>query len=161
MVRRLVKNIFWMFLGAVVAVIYFARFCEHIMIKTQESAKRNKQNFICACNWLKHSYTNFSIANWLDKRGIKEVAIYGMGNMGRHLLNELEGTRITVKYVIDRNVQQDTGAYVCYSNSEKLPEVEAIIVTPVYDFEKIANSLVIEGNTNIISLEQILCLIKD
>lgn len=156
MVRSFIKKIFFVFLGAIVSVIYFSRFCERIMIKTQESAKRNKHNFKCACSWLKQSHTNLSISNWLEKRGIKEVAIYGMGDVGSHLLDELDGTCTIVKYVIDRDVQKGTGSYICYSNSEELPEVEAIIVTPVYDFDKIASSLMVKGNVKIISLEEIL-----
>lgn len=145
-----------MIVGALFTVVYFSRFCENIMEKVQESAKRNSYNFKCACKWLNSSRSKTSVAEWLNKRNIHEVAIYGMGDLGNHLLKELVETGTSVKYVIDRNTNRDVGTYHCYSNTDKLPKVQAIIVTPVYEFKTIAETLDIENTTEVISLENII-----
>lgn len=156
MIKRLFKSIFFMIVGALIAIAYFSRFCEKIMEKVQESASRNNYNFKCACSWLNASKSKTAISEWLKNQHIQEVAIYGMGNLGKHLLDELEKTDICVKYLVDRNTKKDTGKYVCYSNVEKLPKVQAIIVTPAYEFKTIAESLEVEDTTEIISLENII-----
>lgn len=154
--KWILKRLCWGIFGAIIAILFFGRFCEKIMKKLQDSIRRNKQNFMCANSWLSISDSRGTIAEWLKDSHFSEIAIYGMGYLGKHLLSELENTDINIKYVIDRNPDKVDEPYICYAASEELPEVQVIIITLVYDFESIKESLNVMENTEIISLEMIL-----
>lgn len=104
---------------------------------------------------------NKSISKRLREIEINSIAIYGQGSMGRMLYDQLKGSNTYVAFFIDKN--EETGQ----SNIENIPvkniemiktaeNVDAIIVTPVYDFESIREDIEKNGvNTRIISLEDL------
>lgn len=154
--KEIFRRLFWGSVGLVIAIKFFSRYCEKMMKNVQDSAKRNAQNFKCASSWLTISDSRGAVAKWLREQRISEIAIYGMGYLGEHLLKELENTDINIKYVIDRNPEKVQGKYRCCSPEEELPEVQTIIITPVYDFESIKESLKITGHSDLIPLDKIL-----
>lgn len=101
--------------------------------------------------WMKQKENGVSVAETLMQRGIHEIAIYGMADMGRHLQCELVGTDIVIKYAIDRSffVVSDLDVYLPDS---ELPQVDAVIVTPVFDYESIRNHLKQKLSCPILSL---------
>lgn len=86
--------------------------------------------------WLKQKEKEVFIAEKLKQQGIKEIAVYGMGDIARHLQHELKNTDVTVKYAIDKSelsvIDIDT-----YLPDSELPQVDAIVVTPVLEYESI------------------------
>lgn len=100
-----------------------------------------------------------NIEDYLQKHNIKKVAIYGMGNIGERLLEELKGSSIEVVFAIDQNSDIIWADVEMYTLKEKLPEVDAIIVTAFYFFDSIEKSLKEKTDCLIISLEDILCAI--
>lgn len=90
--------------------------------------------------WMKQKEKGKSIAEKLQQKGINEVAIYGMGDMGKHLQRELEASNIVIKYAIDRSLLAIIDLDVYLPESE-LPRVDAVIVTPVFDYENVRRCL--------------------
>lgn len=91
--------------------------------------------------WMKLKEEDKSIADYMEQHEYKSVAIYGLGDIGKHLERELEKSKIEVKYAIDR-----AGAYLTidldvYSPESELPPVDAVIVTPVMDYDNICRNL--------------------
>lgn len=78
------------------------------------------------------------IKNTIDYIG-KNIAVYGLGKRGETLLRLYQGTQVTVKYVLDINKRiQD---YIQLDIDEKLPDVDAIIVTPKLQQNEIIEKL--------------------
>ena len=75
------------------------------------------------------------------KLGYSSIAIYGFGEIGRHLLERLKNSAVSVKYVIDRNSNLDRPDIKIFHPEDKLPEVDAVIVTPIFMFDEILQSL--------------------
>ncbi len=126
-------------------------------IKIEEKrAEKNGINFRISCRWIKGYQNCKKIEDYLNKKEIKEVAVYGMGELGKCLIKELETENIAIKYVIDRNNYRAFGTYLCYSPLDALPEVQAIIITPVSDFDNIARQLKEKVNACLIPLDQMI-----
>lgn len=112
--------------------------------------------FMLMNQWVKVKQENKSIAEWLEKRGIHTVAIYGMNYVGETLLNELKGSNISVKYGIDKNASQIYAEVDVYSPDETLETVDAVIVTAITYFDEISRNLESKFECPILSIEDIL-----
>ena len=91
--------------------------------------------------WMRLKEENRLISDYMQQHGLKTIAIYGLGDIGKHLEKELEKSQVTVKYAIDR-----AGAYLTidldvYSPESELPPVDAVIVTPVMEYNDICKNL--------------------
>lgn len=106
--------------------------------------------------WVKVKQENKSIAEYLEQKGYKEVAIYGMNYAGETLYNELKETGVKVKYAIDRNANQKYADVDVVSPEDDLPNVDAVIVTAITFFEEIEEKLAEKISCPILSLEDIL-----
>lgn len=145
------------FLGGCVFSTYkITRLCQKAMKAEEKLIEKNSINFKIMYNWLKGYQTGRKITDILEREKINEIAIYGMGDLGRTLLKELENTDISVKYVIDRNNYRSFGAHSCYSPFDDLPDVQAVIVTPVSDFENIAEQLRKKTEAHLIPLNKVI-----
>lgn len=112
--------------------------------------------------WLKNRNKGIKADEFLKIHKMETIAIYGIGEMGQMLFEELKGTGIKVDYFIDRRANdifsEDMGIKVVGMDgiaSEK--PVDAIVVTPVYDFNAIEDALYdMDLDTTILSLEDII-----
>ncbi len=138
--------------------LYFVKKDESVLLsQAQQNVERlRRYRSVCA----KLLDPEDTIARWLLKKGIIKVAIYGMGNFGKCLADRLQNGGIEVvcgidkKQLVFRNVpvvslRQFRGEY---------SEVDAIIVTPLYEFNIIAEQInsVKEKAYMCISIEELL-----
>lgn len=125
-------------------------------INQGETARKYIYLFQLMNNWMALKYKNFNIAQYLEKKNYKRIAIYGMSHIGLRLLEELHGERIQVIYVVDRNAENLFLNVKSLSLNEKLENVDAIVVTAVESFYEIQNILEKKVKCPIISLEDII-----
>lgn len=79
------------------------------------------------------------------------------GVLGKRLYEELQNSEIKIRYAIDRNPGAKTKLdFEVYGLKEPaLSSVDAIVVTPVYDYWPIVGSLEMKTNAPILSLKDI------
>lgn len=107
--------------------------------------------------WLSLKEQGISIADRLIEMGYKNIAIYGVGMMGMHLIEEFKKSDVNILYLIDRRAKSLTNAYPIYSMEDNLPEkVDAIILTVTYDYTQIEYKLREKGNFTILHLENLI-----
>lgn len=116
--------------------------------KEYESALARVQ---CLSEMLGCIEENLDISTLLKRNNIHSIAIYGMGVVGRHLAAELEKCSYQINYFIDKRVINRT-LYKRYSLEDNLPPVDAVIVTPISDFDSIYDLLSEKMDTMIISV---------
>lgn len=106
-------------------------------------------------NWMNITDFGVRFEKWLGKKGINSISIYGIGRMGRNLINIANKQGIKIDYLIDNNCVDDFDGIKVYSSASKLPETEIIIVTAFYFYKEISNALR-SDNISVISLEKII-----
>lgn len=111
------------------------------MISSSEDSEEEKKiknarkdTFIMKCldQWLKLKYEDVRLDEQLTSKGIKTIAVYGLGVLGKNLLRDLADSDITILYFIDR-MKKDGGEVRILNLDDKFPKVDAVIVTPVID----------------------------
>lgn len=121
-----------------------------------QNTKRLKSYYDILNKWLSMKQKGESLEKYFLDYGYKSVAIYGMGELGKRLYDELKDTSIKVLYAIDKN---SGGKYLdidIKSPDEKLPEVDVTVVTAVFAFDEILLELEDKLSSQIISLNEVL-----
>lgn len=78
----------------------------------------------------------------LSTRGIKSIAIYGCGVVGRHFSKMIKDTEIEIKCFIDQHtLKTEVDQIKVIRLEENIPEVDAIVITPTYDYDRIVCKL--------------------
>ncbi len=106
--------------------------------------------------WMTLRDRNIKADHFLLKRNINRIAIYGVGILGRHLYHELKETRVKVECFLDRNKKAGIPETETYLPGRELQNIDAIIVTPLMEYEEIKMSLSNFYSCIIISIETIL-----
>lgn len=106
--------------------------------------------------WFATKQEKKSIDAYFHKNKIENIAIYGMSYVGERLLDELRDSDITVKYAVDQNADNIYAHIDVILPGENMPEVDAIVVTPIYYYYEIQEMLSSKVDCKIISLEDIL-----
>ncbi len=105
--------------------------------------------------WMNLKEEGVFLQDYFINRHIHSIAIYGIGMLGKHLLKELENGSIQIAYAIDRRTDIHLTIPV-YNPDDKLPPVDAIIITATYAFSEICSQLKEKGYERIVSLEEII-----
>lgn len=117
---------------------------------------RTKKMLDIMKEWLRFFICGKSIGSYFCNNGYSKVAIYGMGDMGTLLFQELQRTGINVPYVIDRSAKDFKDELPVLRISDELPEVDVIVVTVLQDEgRQIRKELCKAMNCKVVMLEDI------
>lgn len=122
-------------------------------------AERDKfrEYYSCFDNWLMLLEKGVCIAEYFEKKKIKEIIIYGWGPLGKHLYEELEGSSIKVKTVIDRCAESIHDNEIVMTLNEVKSINSPIVITPYYYFDEITQEIEGRfGKKRCISLDDII-----
>lgn len=127
-------------------------------IISQENRKIDKfKNYYYMLNqWLLLKNEGKSLEKFFVDNGYKTIAIYGMGEMGNRLYEELQNSSIEVKYAIDKNAGSTFSELVVCELDDNLTEVDVIVVTAIFAFDEIKEDLEAVADYPIISLEDVI-----
>lgn len=87
-------------------------------------------------DWMTVRDMHINIGEYLRKKGIENVAVYGIGQLGTHLIRELVDSEIRVKYIIDKSASTDFGIKVIRPD-DQFESVDLIIVAASYYYSEI------------------------
>lgn len=124
--------------------------------KMKEKSNKFSEYFHVINLWMKKNHNHAKISDYLEKRGINTIAIYGIGQLGERLYEELNGSEVKILYAIDRNTNREYHQIPVILPEQKFENVQMIIVTPVTEYESIKEKLGQEPNIQIISLKEII-----
>ena len=105
--------------------------------------------------WLVLKQEGKSLTEYFVNNNINTIAIYGMGEMGNRLYDELKNSGIKVKYAIDKNAESTYSELDIRTLKDELPFVDAIIVTAVFAFDDIEKEISSNVEYKVISLEDV------
>lgn len=121
-----------------------------------EKAAKVHELYMAFDQWLRIRQEGKTLLGYFEKQGYKTVAIYGMKELGERLYDELQGSGITVKYIIDKNADAIYADVDIITPDEELKAVDVIVVTAIHYFDEIEEMLSDKVDYPIVSLEDIL-----
>lgn len=105
--------------------------------------------------WLILKQEGKSLCEYFVANNYKKIAIYGMGEMGNRLYDELKESGIEVAYAIDKMAESTYSELEVIDIEDDYKEVDAIIVTAIFAFDEIEQELTEKVNYPVISLEDV------
>lgn len=111
--------------------------------------------------WMGNLEMGKSPDRYLRTNGVKTVAVYGLGMLGKHLVRELVQAQIEVRCIIDRKKAGTFEGIKIVRQMDEQKDVDMVIVTPVLDYGEIKRELCERCSAEIVSLETILYGIDD
>lgn len=125
--------------------IYIKIIKKMIKINKDNKIKKDKlyKNYMLLIEWLSWKNQGKSVSEWLLRHGIKTIAIYGMGELGNRLYEELKNSNGEIKmvYAVDKDILFSFSELPILSLEDDLPKTDAIIVTPFFAFNSIEKEL--------------------
>ncbi|MDD3205474.1 MAG: hypothetical protein PHS74_07055 [Lachnospiraceae bacterium] len=105
--------------------------------------------------WLILKQEGKTLEKFFKDNNYKTIAIYGMGEMGNRLYEDLRNTDIEVKYAIDKDAGSCYTELVVKDLEDELEEVDAVVVTAVFAIDEIKKEIKEQLNVPTISLEDV------
>lgn len=112
--------------------------------------------FSILAKWLKLEAQGYSLEKFFLQNNWLSISIYGLGDLGWYLYEKLKDTKVTIKYVLDKNVNQDNWSIANLYTSNDLPEVDICIITSYWYMPQITNYLIDRNVKNYVSIKEII-----
>lgn len=144
-----------MLLGAGVGAVVVGKVTNTSIVEKNGKVDKFKGYYNLLNQWLMIKQEGKSLDEYFEKNGYKTVAIYGMGEMGNRLYEELKNTNIEVKYAVDKNATSLYSELEVKELEDLLPEVDVVVVTATFAFNEISEKISDKFACPIISLEDV------
>ncbi len=115
-----------------------------------------KQYFDMFDKWFELIENGKNISEYFEKNAYKTMAIYGFGKVGKHFFNAISKTKIKIEYVIDQSTKEVSEDIIVKKPEDMYPLVDVIVVTPVFDYEKIKWEIGKKYSGKVISLKELI-----
>ena len=125
------------------------------MKEIKEFNNKHFELYLMTIQWFQNYLADRRVGEYLNSKGYKRIAIYGVSYIGDTLIKELEKSDIQIGYLIDNNKSHLSDKYHTYKSTDTLEDVDIVIVTPITYYEQIKEELKERVNCPIISYRQI------
>ncbi len=105
--------------------------------------------------WLFLKQKGKNLHEYFNINNYKTIGIYGMGELGTRLYEELKDSNIVIKYVADKSSSINMPDVNIIDVKDMTDDVDVIVVTPIFAMDDIRIMLEKRLNCPIISLEDI------
>lgn len=129
-----------------------------ILTNTYDSGMSDKTHELQAIiqRWLNVKLEKKYFDRVLRQRQIHSIAIYGMSYLGWCLYTEFENSDTEVCYIIDRAMPDEDKIFKVRRLGEKLPRVDAVIITVLGDTRNLCNLIKEQYDYRVLTITQIL-----
>ncbi len=116
-------------------------------MQLEDFDNKNCENdgFITMKKWLENRNSGKTFAGYFKKYGYKNIGIYGAGDLGRLLFEEIKKSDIRVLYFVDRNAEglfDYQGIKVIpIDKIGDMPKIDVLVITPVGNYGSISKLL--------------------
>ena len=123
--------------------------------KKAEKVDKFKGYYNMLNQWLILKQEGKCLSEYFKANGYQTIAIYGMGEMGNRLYEELKKSDIEIKYAVDKNAASTYSELDVIEPEDDFAPVDVIVVTATFAFEEIEEELSERVDFPIISLEDV------
>ena len=123
--------------------------------KKTEKVDKFKSYYNMLDQWLILKQEGKNLENYFIDNNYQTIAIYGMGEMGNRLYEELKNSTIKVMYAIDKEAASAYADIDVFEPNDDLAPVDVIVVSAIFAFDEINETLSEIVDYPIISLEDV------
>lgn len=142
--------------GIIVGFWKSFRMASRIIDKKEKEKDKFENYFDMYDQWISLKEKGIHLAEYFLKHNYHRVAVYGVGKVGVHLINELENSDVEIVYAIDKRDSLDNSNIQVYSIEDNLPDADVIVITTTFAYEDIYKELIEKTNIKIFSLDDII-----
>lgn len=142
-------------LGATAGALAVGKVTGKTIDEKQGKVDKFKSYYNMLNQWLSLKQEGKSLDDYFKENNYKAIAIYGMGEMGNRLYEELKNTEVEVKYAIDKNAESTYSELDVMDIDDEMPQVDVVIITAVFAFDEIMENIEDKFDCPIISLEDV------
>lgn len=126
--------------------------------EAEQKSKEKYINFFFLMDfWMKALEEGKEVSSFFVNNQYHNIAIYGMGFLGKHLKAQLENNNFSIIYTIDRNIiEYNNFKYDLSKDIDNIPKADIIVVTPITEYISIKENLVKLTDSKIVSLEEVI-----
>lgn len=127
-----------------------------VVYRLQKQRENIKEKFNILNYWFMNYQKGHAVEEYLLNRGFNRIAIYGFGELGQRLYQELLNSEVKVVYGIDRKVVSKNADFKIFTSPDASQEISAVIVTVINDYIGIASELRKSLKCPILPLEDVI-----
>ncbi|MCI8949860.1 MAG: glycosyltransferase [Lachnospiraceae bacterium] len=128
---------------------------ESIEMQREKNAKQQELIFLLE-KWISLNYQKKEIIDFLRERNYRSIAIYGAGCVALKLCEAFKDTEMEIQYLIDQNADMILSDFSIYTLDNELKQIDAIIVTPLKNYDQIIKDLSKKVTCPIIHIKDII-----
>ena len=114
-----IAAVLFMVIGFVGGSVFAANILGRKMVDNSKLADKHFKIMYLLNQWLVVLEHGRSISQYFIQNHYHTIAIYGMGYLGKRLLEELRGTGIEVKYLLDQQLEASYGGIPVLSGRDE------------------------------------------
>jgi len=120
-----------------------------------KKAEKNELNFKTLINYVNFIQNGKSINEFFIVNEYNKIAIYGMGQLGNRIIEDIRNGGLIVQYVVDiKGGLLDIDIPV-FRADDKLPPIDVVVVTVPQQYKEIKD-LLSNSNCDIVSIDEII-----
>lgn len=143
-------------IGAVIGIIHEHKRMDSILtekIKKLDVSQRYRSMLL---EWINLYKRNITFDRYFMQCGIKNIAVYGYGKIGKSFVHDMEHLQTRVDYIIDRKAAEMISPIKMITLSDNFSKVDSIVVTVIEDYDNIVEEISKKCNYPIISVEDVI-----
>lgn len=145
-------------IGIVVAIKLTCDLCDKIIKQKNKKIERLDQYYVILRKWLSTNQNGIDLSNYFKNNSYKKVAIYGLGELGRCLVDEISKDNIIV-CGIDKDISDMNYDFDLYKadDVDKIEQkIDVVVVTAISYFSSVKAMLQNSLDCDIVSLQDII-----
>lgn len=143
-------------IGSFIGGICFGRWSRKEDLEAERKRlKKFEDYFSILNNWLKLRNRGGEVQDYFLNNSFRCIGIYGMGELGKRLYEELKKGDVEIVFAMDRGGYNLPNGLKIINEREEIPAVDVIVVTPTFDYSNIENSLKQRTHNKIVSISEI------
>ena len=143
--------------GCIIGGFLIWRLADKAICEQSKSLNRAKSYYELLNQWVKLKIEGKKLEKYFVDNSYKTIAIYGYAELGHRLYDELKDSKETkIKYIIDQNKDDLYENIDIYKPEDILPQVDVIVITPIFAYAEIERNLIERIDYKIVSLSDVI-----
>ena len=137
MVKAIINTMIGIIIGGVSIHVMDSRKSTRTIETLKDTNVKFNEFYDILLQWIRVYQNGHTLTDYFLKHNYKTVAIYGMKELGKALLAELNNSEIEVKYCIDKDAANIYVPIDVFTPDEELEKVDVIVIAAVHYYTEI------------------------